>query len=137
MKYLYQDAEKLIKEIWWKETHDPESKLHLPKLIEERLIKDNKERDPEYFGHREGVVHSTSLSKCLRGVIHEMLGAKKDNEIEPRKLGIFKAGNLFEDFIIATLGNMVVHEQREYEYKYKNITLVGRSDYAINDNGIL
>lgn len=135
--FLYQDAERLIRDIYWKETHDPHSKLNLPALIEARLIQDNKEKDPEYYSHREGVVHSTSLSKCLRGVIHEMLGAKKDNEMETRKLGIFKAGNLFEDFVVAALGDRVVHAQREYEYRYKDITLVGRSDYTINDDGVM
>ena len=133
---LYQEAESFIKEEFWKNTHDPSSKLHIPKLVEQQLIADNKNKDVDYFGHREGVVHSTSLAKCLRGVVHEMLGAKKDNELEPRKLGIFKAGNLFEEFIVSALGDRVVHKQREYEYKYKSITLVGRSDYTINDDGI-
>ncbi len=137
MQYLYQDAEKRIKEIYWNETHDPHSKLNLPRLIEERLVKDNKEKDPDYYDHREGVVHSTSLAKCLRGVVHEMLGAKKTSDIDPRKLGIFKAGNLFEDFIIQALGERVIHAQREYEYKYKSITLVGRSDYTIDDEGTI
>lgn len=135
--YLYQEAEKFIKEIYYKETHDPNSKLDIPKIIEERLIQEDKEKDPDYYDHREGVIHSTSLSKCLRGVVHEMIGTKRDNPIDPHKLGIFKAGNLFEDFIIEALGNRVVHQQREYEYKYKNITLVGRSDYTIDDAGVL
>jgi len=134
---LYQEAEKYIKDIFWNETHDPHSKLNIPKIIEERLIYDNKNKDTSYFAHREGVVHSTSLAKCLRGVIHEMLGVQKDNEMATRKLGVFKAGNLFEDFIVQALGDRVVHAQREYEYKYKNITLVGRSDFTINDNGIM
>lgn len=137
MSYLYQEAEKRIKDIFWNETHDPHSKLNLPKLIEERLVKDNQEKDPDYYDHREGVVHATSLAKCLRGVVHEMLGAKKENEIDPRKLGIFKAGNLFEDFIVQALGDRVVHAQREYRYKYKNVLLVGRSDYTINDDGVM
>src|SRR3990167_8381901 len=106
---LYQAAEKFINDIYWSETHDPHSKLNIPKLIEERLIKDNQEKDPHYFERREGVVHATSVAKCLRGVVHEMLGAKKDNEMEPRKLGVFKAGNLFENFIIEALGDRVVH----------------------------
>ncbi|MEX2053046.1 MAG: hypothetical protein WD898_02355 [Candidatus Paceibacterota bacterium] len=134
---LYQDAEKYIKDIFWSETHDSHSSLNIPKIVEEKLIADNKVKDPEYFGYREGVVHSTSLAKCLRGVVHEMLGAKKDNEMQPRKLGIFKAGNLFEDFVVEALGDRVIHQQREYEYKYKNITLVGRSDYALDDDGII
>ena len=137
MQHLYQDAEKRINEIFWNETHDPHSKLHLPKLIGEKLIADNKIKDPDYFNHRDGIVHSTSLAKCLRGVLHEMLGVKPDRELDPLKLGIFKAGNLFEDFIIASLGDRVIYEQREYEYKYKSITLVGRSDYVIDDEGVI
>ena len=137
MPKLYQDAETFIKEMFWGETHDPASKLNIPKIIEERLVKENKEKDPEYYSHREGVVHTTSLSKCLRGVVHEMLGAKKDGEIDARKLGVFKAGNLFEDFVIDALGDRVVHRQREYIYKHKSITVVGRSDYTIDDEGVL
>lgn len=135
--YLYQEAEKLLKEIYWKETHDADSKLNLPKLIEDRLIQDNQEKDPDYYDHRPGVVHTTSLAKCLRGVIYEMLGTEKTSEIDPRKLGIFKAGNLFEDFVIEALGKHVIHQQREYRYKYKSILIVGRSDYTIDDDGVL
>ena len=134
---IYQDAEKFIKDMFWNETHDSRSKLNIPKLIEERLIHDNKNKDVNYYGHKEGVVHTTSLAKCLRGVVHEMLGAKKDNEMATRKLGIFKAGNLFEDFVVVALGDRVVHAQREYRYKYKSITLVGRSDFTINDDGVM
>ncbi len=137
MPYLYQESEKFIKEVFWNETHDSKSKLNIPKILEERLIKDNKEKDPDYYEHREGVIHVTSIAKCLRGVVHEMLGAKKDNEIDVHKLGIFKAGNLFEDFVIAALGDRVVHAQREYRYKYKSIEIVGRSDYTINDEGTM
>ena len=137
MSHLYQEAEKYIKEIYWNETHDPHSKLNVPKLIEEKLIHDNKNKDVEYYNHREGVVHVTSLAKCLRGVVNEMLGKTKTSEMEPRKLGIFKAGNLFEDFVIDALGERVVHKQRQYEYKYKSVLLVGRSDYTINDEGVL
>ncbi len=134
---LYQEAEGFIKDMFWSETHDPHSKLNIPKLIEERLIQENKEKDPDYYNHREGYIHATSLSKCLRGVVHEMLGAQKDGEIEARKLGVFKAGNLFEDFVIEALNHRVVHRQREYEYHYKSVTLVGRSDYTIDDEGVL
>lgn len=134
---LYQAAEKFINEEFWKNSHDARSKLDVPKLVEQRLIEENKKKDPDYFNHREGVVHVSSLSKCLRGVVLEMLNAKKDNEMDARKLGVFKAGNLFEDFIIEALGDRVVHAQREYEYTYKNLKLVGRSDYTINDDGIM
>lgn len=134
---IYQVAEKFINDEFWKNTHDPHSKLNIPKIIEEQLVKENCEKDPDYYNHREGVVHSTSLSKCLRGVVYEMLGAEKSSTIDTRKLGIFKAGNLFEDFVIDALGDRVVHRQREYEYHHKNIILVGRSDYTIDDEGVL
>jgi hypothetical protein len=137
MSFYYQDAENFINDTFWSESNDPRSKLDLPALITQRLIADDKEKDPEYYNHREGVVHATSLSKCLRGVIHEMLQHPKDSEMEPRKLGIFKAGNLFEDFVLDCLRDKVIHKQREYEYQYKGITLVGRSDYTILDEGIM
>lgn len=134
---LYQEAEKYINDIYWNESHDSHSKLNIPKIIEEQLIKENKEKDPEYYEHREGVIHATSVAKCLRGVVHGMLGAEKDNPIGTRTLGVFKAGNLFEDFIIDALGKKIIHRQREYTYKYKNITLVGRSDFTIDDEGTM
>ena len=137
MPYFYQEAEQKLKEEFYNGTHDAKSTLDIPKIVNDRLIADNKIKDPEYYGHRPGVVHATSLSKCLRGVIYEMLGAKPDEETDPRKLGVFKAGMLFEDFIIDCLRDKVVHTQREYEYHYKNITLVGRSDYTIMDDGVL
>lgn len=134
---FYQEAEKYIKENFYKDSYDNRSTLNAIDKIHAKLIADNKAKDPEYFSHREGVIHATSLTKCLRGVIHEMLGTKKDNEIEPRKLGIFQAGNLFEEYVLKSLSESVVERQREYIYPYKNIKLVGRSDCILNDNGIL
>lgn len=136
MSYLYQEAEKFIKDIFWTETHNKANTLNLPEVIKEKLIKDNKEKDPDYYEHREGVVHVSSLSKCLRGVIHEMLGAQKDAPPDARKLGVFKAGNLFEDFIVDALGNKMLDRQTEYIYKYKNILLTGRDDGTIFHEGI-
>ncbi|HEC32784.1 MAG TPA: hypothetical protein ENI63_00810 [Candidatus Kaiserbacteria bacterium] len=137
MSYLYQEAEKFIKDMYWSETHDRRSSLKIEDLVNEKLVKDNKEKDPEYFSHREGVIHASSIYGCLRGVIHEMLGAKPSEEYSARQLGIFQAGNLFEDYVVSSLGDRVIEGQREYVYKYKSITLVGRSDYIINDNGII
>ena len=128
---LYQEAEQYIKDIFWNETHDKNSTLNLPEIINARLIKDNEEKDPDYYQHREAVVHVSSLSKCLRGVVYEMLGAKKDGEIDPRKLGVFKAGNLFEDFIVDALGDKMLNRQTEYVYKYKGLILTGRDDGTI------
>lgn len=137
MPYLYQDAEKFIKDIYWSETHDKRSSLKIADLVNAKLLKDNQEKDPDYYNHREGVVHASSIYGCLRGVIHEMLGSKPTVEPDARKLGVFQAGNLFEDYIIQSLGDRVIEGQREYNYKYKSITLVGRSDYLIEDNGIM
>ncbi|KKT20035.1 MAG: hypothetical protein UW07_C0019G0007 [Candidatus Nomurabacteria bacterium GW2011_GWF2_43_8] len=134
---FYQEAENYIKETFYKDSYDSRSKLDIVSIINNKLVADNKTKDPEYFNHREGVVHSSSLYACLRGTIHSMLGTKKDNEIEPRKLGVFQAGNLFEEYVINAIGDKVVERQRQYEYKYKNITLVGRSDCILNDDGIM
>ena len=136
MSKFYSEAEKFIDETYWSETHDKENTLNIPNIIHEKLVKDSKEKNSgEYYSHREGVVHVSSLSKCLRGVAHEMLGTKTEEVIEARKLGIFKAGNLFEDFIIEALGDKMESRQTEYVYKYKNLTLVGRDDGIILHDG--
>lgn len=132
---LYQDAEKFINDTYWSDTHNSENTLDIPAIVHAKLIADNKSKDTAYYGHRDGVVHVTSLSRCLRGVAYEMLGAKADGEMEPRKLGIFKAGNLFEDFIVDALGDKMESRQTEYVYKYKNITLTGRDDGIILHDG--
>lgn len=136
MQYLYQEAEKYIKDIFWTETHNKGNTLNLPEVIKAKLIKDNKEKDPDYYEQREGVVHVSSLSKCLRGVVHEMLGAEKDAPPDARKLGVFKAGNLFEDFIVDALGEKMLDRQTEYIFKYKSILLTGRDDGTILHEGI-
>ena len=134
---IYQDAEKFIKDIYWQETHDKRSTLKIAEIVNAKLIKDNKEKDPGYYNHRLGVVHSSSIYGCLRGVVHSMIGTLSSKEPDARKLGVFMAGNLFEDYVINALGDKVIERQREYEYKYKSITLVGRSDCLINDEGVI
>jgi hypothetical protein len=131
MSKLYQDAEQFIKDMYWADTHDRSCTFNVREHVNERLLEDNRQKDPEYYGKREGVVHVSSLSKCLRGVAHEMLGMEKTAEIEPRKLGVFKAGNLFEDYVVSSLGDRVKDRQTEYLYQYKGITLTGRDDGTV------
>lgn len=139
MQKLYGEAEKFIKDIFWTESHNKENKLNLPAVIGARLVKDNEEKDPDYYDHRPGVVHVSSLSKCLRGVVHEMLGTTKDQQ-DPqavaRKLGVFKAGNLFEEFIVDALGDKMLDRQTEYVYKYKDVYVTGRDDGTILHEGV-
>ena len=134
---IYQDAEKFINEIYWSDSHDKRSALKISDLVDAKLLKDNQEKDPEYYNNRIGVVHASSLYGCLRGIIHSTLGIRPTKEPEARKLGVFQAGNLFEEYIINALGDRVIERQKQYEYKYKSITLVGRSDYRINDDDII
>lgn len=131
----YQEAEKFIRDGFFRDSLDRSSNLDITGIMNAKLIHDNKNKDVDYYSHREGVVHATSVTKCLRGVIHEMLGSTKTTEMEPRKLGIFQAGNLFEDYVINALGDRVIERQREYNYKYKNITIVGRNDGILDDDG--
>lgn len=131
MSYHYQDAETFIKSIFYAETHDKNNTLNIPAIVKAKLVSDNQEKDPEYYGHRDGVVHVTSLSKCLRGVVYEMLGTQKDGEMDARKLGVFKAGNLFEEFIVTALGAKMLDRQTEYVYEYKSVILTGRDDGTI------
>lgn len=131
MQYLYSEAEKFIKDIFWSESHDKSNNLNIVETVHAKLVKDNEEKDPDYYNHRPGVVHVTSLAKCLRGVVVEMLGAKKDAPMDARKLGVFKAGNLFEDFIVDALGSKMLDRQTEYVYAYKGVILTGRDDGTI------
>lgn len=138
-QYFYGDAEKVINDIFWAETHDSSNKLNIPDTIAERLDAENKAKDPEYYNHREGVIHVSSLGKCLRGVVHDMLGTEKDvqdSEAMKRKLGVFKAGNLFEDYIVNSLGELMLDRQTEYVYTLGNgVVLTGRDDGTINYEG--
>lgn len=135
MVKLYEDADKFIKDSFWSKTHNKDNTLNIIDVVHQKLIHDNENKDPEYYNHRPGVVHVTSLQKCLRGVVLEMLGTEKDNPADARKLGVFKAGNLFEDFIVDALGDKVLDRQTEYVYKYKGIYLTGRDDGTIHHDG--
>jgi len=134
---LYNDAQKFIEEQFYTGTYDPRSALRIDEIVGRNLVELNRSKDPDYYDHREGVVHATSLAKCLRGVALQMAGAKPDGDFDQRKLGIFMAGNRFEEFIINSLGDRVVERQREYVYPYKNIVLTGRSDWLMDDHGIM
>lgn len=136
MSYLYDDADKFIKEIFWSETHNKNNTLNIPEIVNAKLIEDNKNKDPEYYAHREGFMHVSSISRCLRGVVLEMLGAQKDAPTDPRKLGVFRAGNLFEEYIVNSLGDKVQDRQTEYVYNYKGITLTGRDDGTVLHDGV-
>lgn len=134
---LYQAAEKFIKDTYWQDSHDNTCSVNVNEAVALKMVKDNAGKDIDYYGRRDGVFHASSLGGCLRGAVHAQLGTAPDRGPDTRKLGVFKAGNLFEDFIIEALGDKVVHRQREYALKYKNISLVGRSDYVVDDNGKL
>lgn len=121
--------------MFWGETHDKASTLKIPELVQAKLIKDNAEKDPEYYGQRKGVVHVSGLYGCIRGQIHDALGSEKTAEVDGRKLGVFKAGNLFEDFVVDSLGDLVQTRQNEYLYKHKSIVLTGRDDGEILHEG--
>ena len=132
---IYQDAEKFIKDSFWKESHDKTS-LDLVKAFYDEAHKQVFEKDLEYYGHREGVVHVSSVSSCLRGVLHQMFQVEADQRTEKdkkRTAGVFWVGQQFEDAVIKNFGDKVTGAQTEYEYKYKNITLVGRSDFRMMD----
>lgn len=131
----YQDAERLVNDMFFPLTYDPSSKLDVGRVVEERMVSDNKAKDPEYYNQRPGTVHASKITGCLRGLVIEMLGGKPDAEPDARKLGVFKAGNLFEDFILDALGDRVVARQRQYEIAHNGITMVGRSDGIVIDDG--
>lgn len=138
---FYQDAERFINEQFFKNTFDGRSKLDIEKTIHDKLVADEKVKDPAYYGERPGVVHVSSLYGCLRGTLLQTLGIdappkdERGEQNDKRKLGVFKAGNLFEEFVVSAIPG-VVERQREYEYKHGGITLVGRSDFRIIDGDV-
>lgn len=125
------------------ETHDKESKLDIRGAVIDRLVKDNDAHDPEYYGAKRGEVHVSSLYACHRGTVMKMLGMEPppksefEKMTEVRKLGVFKAGHLFEDFIMDALGDAVTARQVEYRLDYNGIRLVGRSDGYVKDGSSL
>jgi hypothetical protein len=125
---LYQEAERFVRDQFWGNTHDPSATLKLADMVEAKLVADNAAKDPDYYGHRMGVVHVSSLYGCVRSLIHQAIGSPKTAVIEPRKLGIFKAGNLFEDFVVDALDGLVLNRQTEYLYRHNGLVLTGRDD---------
>lgn len=132
---LYQEAEEYITDIFWTESHNKNNTLNIEDVVGEKLIADEKVKDPEYYNQKVGVVHVTSLSKCLRGALLGMMGYHKDEAEDTQKLGVFKAGNLFEDFIVDSLGDKMLDRQTEYIFKYKNLIVTGRDDGTIWHGG--
>lgn len=137
---LYQEAEASINEVFFKETHDKSTTLDLSKIIGAKLKADDSAKDVDYYGKRDGVVHVSTLYGCLRGVLHELLGTKPD-EVDPRdemrKLGVFKAGNLFEEYIVNALGDMMLDRQTEYIYKMESgLIVTGRDDGTLLYEGV-
>lgn len=132
---VYDEAEKYIKDIFYPETFDFGCDFNVANVLRDKMLE--VEKDPEYYNHRTGVVHVSSLYRCLPGLVREMLGHKSVTEPDPRKLGVFQAGHLFEEFIVNSLGARVLDRQKEYSLPYKNIVLVGRDDGTfVDDKGV-
>jgi CRISPR/Cas system-associated exonuclease Cas4 (RecB family) len=132
---IYQNAEQFIKNQFNSNTVDFDCKFNLKQVVEDKLKADSSVKDnSEYYVPKMGEVHVSSLYKCLRGVYYEMTGEKPTQEIEARVLGVFKAGNMFEDFIVESLGDKVQDRQTEYRFQYKSIVLVGRDDGTFLDD---
>lgn len=135
MNKLYQRAEQFIRGQFLSKTLDYNCKFDLQRVIQDRLVSDAAVKDNgDYYGAKEGEIHVSSLYRCLRGVYYEMMGATPTGEIAPRVLGVFKAGNFFEDFIVESLGDKMLDRQTEYKFKYKSLTLVGRDDGTFLDD---
>ena len=132
---IYGEAENYIRSQFLVNTVDFGCKFNLQQVVHDKLVADNSiKSSSEYYEPKQGEIHVSSLYKCLRGVYYEMVGEKPTQGIEARVLGVFKAGNLFEDFIIDCLGEKIIDRQTEYRFKYKSLTLVGRDDGTFLDD---
>ena len=137
---IYQDAEKLVKEQFHKGTYDGRGKLDVGAIVGDKLLAKQKKVDGDWHAPKAGVIHVSKLYGCLRGVFYEMMGVPadlKEETGERRMAGVFEAGHLFEDFIVDSLGDLVLERQREYVHKYKSLTLVGHSDYRVLDGEVM
>lgn len=142
MAKFYQGAEEFINNEFPSRTYDgPRCGIDVRKVIHDRLEADDRAHDPEYYGKRPGVVHASSLYKCQRGTLLDMLCMapppkdEKQKADDERRLGVFKAGNLFEEFIVGSMPN-VVETQKEYALEHKGIRLVARIDGIVQDGDI-
>ncbi len=135
MNKIYQQAESYLRNIFLSQTLDYDCKFDLQKVVQDKMVADSSVKDnSEYYLPKKGEVHVSSLYKCLRGVYYEMNGVEATQEIAPRVLGVFKAGNLFEDFIVESMGDKMLDRQTEYRLQYKSIVLVGRDDGTFTDD---
>lgn len=120
-------------------THDKESKLDVKSFVMDSLIAGDAASDAEYHKPKMGEFHVSQLYSCQRGQLMTALCIKPPAPTEyeaftkVRKMGVFKAGHLFEQFIIDSLGDKVGARQQEYRMDYKGITVVGRSDGYVID----
>lgn len=132
---IYSDAEQFIKDTFWKDSHD-KTGLNLVQDFYDKIRNEITNKDPDYYAQQNGIIHVSSLTSCLRGQIHLLLGHTPDREPEDRKIGVYWVGTQFEEAIIDRLGDKVTGRQTQYEYKYKSLTLRGRSDFRIMDGAI-
>lgn len=96
-----------------------------PFIIEDELMKHLKE------GRKEWKVTSWQASRigmCPCGIYLERMGVEPDEDFDDRTLRVFKAGNLFEDFIISLLPGAEL--QKRIEWKEQDVT--GYADAIFN-----
>lgn len=70
--------------------------------------------------------------KCLAGAYYRRLGTKPSREIEERVLRVFKAGQLFEDFVINTIQNEATSIETQVRIELPEHDLTGKVDVIVN-----
>ncbi len=73
------------------------------------------------------------LGKCLSGVYYERLGVEPDTKFDDRTLRVFKAGNLFENFVIEQLKKLDTAFETQVRVEMPEYDLTGYADLVIND----
>jgi hypothetical protein len=95
-------------------------------LLDERLIKEQKEST------REPITGPSQLGSCLRQLMLMEKGFKP-RPFEPITLRIFKAGYIFEEFLLGTLEKAGKLVERQKKVEYRGIR--GTLDAVANLNG--
>ena len=104
--------------------------MSIQQFIDDTIAKDNEEKRKDY---KQTSFHASSLGNCMRGTYLQRLGIEPDKPLEVGVLRKFKAGELFEEWLIDLLKRnkdiKSIETQNRVESKLYNMS--GRIDALI------
>ncbi|MCP3684603.1 MAG: hypothetical protein GY861_18200 [bacterium] len=79
--------------------------------------------------------HASKLGKCLRGIYLDRLGIEPDKPFDPRTLGVFSAGTLFEDWYVSLLKAPGLTIETQVRVKDDDLNVSGYIDFIAEYKG--